>query len=152
MKMFKKLMAIALVGVMALSMLTGCAITEKMYEDDVRDALKGALGAQKVESKHDANTAANNGFKKNKADGAKGTVIVDKTEYTYYTMQVDSYKKARQNADKLVAGLGLDSTKTKGKTLEVGVGLNTVDGSKGAKDTYYVTIAMKTSDLNTYKK
>ena len=27
MKMFKKLMAVALVGVMALSMLTGCAVT-----------------------------------------------------------------------------------------------------------------------------
>ena len=151
MKMFKKLMAVALVGVMALSMLTGCAITEKMYEDDVRDALKGALGAQKVESKKDANKAANDGFKKEKADNASGTVTVDGKEYTYYTIEVDSYKKARQNADKLVDGLGLDSSKTKGKTLEVGVGLNTVDGGKNADDTYYVTVAMKTTDLAKYQ-
>lgn len=151
MKMFKKLMAVALVGVMALSMLTGCAITEKLYEDDVRVALKGALGAEKVESKKEANDAANKGFKADKNDDATGTVTVDKTEYTYYTMKVDSYKKARQNADELVAGLQLDSTKTKGKTLEIGVGLNTVDGGKDAKDTYYVTVAMKTTDLAKYQ-
>ena len=148
MKMFKKIMAVALVGVMALSMLTGCAITEKMYENDVRDALKGALGAQKVESEKDADKAANDGFKEDKATG---TVTVDGKEYTYYTIEVDSYKKARQNADKLVKGLRLDSNKTKGETLEVGVGLNTVDGDKNADDTYYVTVAMKTTDLAEYR-
>ena len=39
MKMFKKLMAIALVGVMALSMLTGCAITDSIKEKALRNAL-----------------------------------------------------------------------------------------------------------------
>ena len=37
MKMFKKLMAVALVGVMALSMLTGCAVKN---ENDMKSALK----------------------------------------------------------------------------------------------------------------
>lgn len=37
MKMFKKLMAVALVGVMALSMLTGCAVKN---ENDMKNALK----------------------------------------------------------------------------------------------------------------
>lgn len=37
MKMFKKLMAVALVGVMALSMLTGCAVKN---ENDMKKALK----------------------------------------------------------------------------------------------------------------
>lgn len=39
MKMFKKLMAIALVGVMALSMLTGCAITDAIKENALRKGL-----------------------------------------------------------------------------------------------------------------
>ena len=39
MKMFKKLMAIALVGVMALSMLTGCAVTDSIKEKALRNAL-----------------------------------------------------------------------------------------------------------------
>ena len=37
MKMFKKIMAVALVGVMALSMLTGCAVKN---ENDMKSALK----------------------------------------------------------------------------------------------------------------
>ena len=39
MKMFKKIMAVALVGVMALSMLTGCAVTDSLKEKALRDAL-----------------------------------------------------------------------------------------------------------------
>lgn len=39
MKMFKKIMAVALVGVMALSMLTGCAVKN---ENDMERALKAA--------------------------------------------------------------------------------------------------------------
>jgi outer membrane lipoprotein-sorting protein len=42
MKMFKKIMAVALVGVMALSMLTGCAITNAIIEDKAEDALENA--------------------------------------------------------------------------------------------------------------
>lgn len=42
MKMFKKLMAVALVGVMALSMLTGCAVTNSIVEDKAEKALENA--------------------------------------------------------------------------------------------------------------
>ena len=42
MKMFKKLMAVALVGVMALSMLTGCAVTNAIAEDKAEKALENA--------------------------------------------------------------------------------------------------------------
>lgn len=42
MKMFKKLMAVALVGVMALSMLTGCAVTNAVAEDKAKSALENA--------------------------------------------------------------------------------------------------------------
>lgn len=42
MKMFKKIMAVALVGVMALSMLTGCAVTNAIAEDKAKSALENA--------------------------------------------------------------------------------------------------------------
>lgn len=42
MKMFKKLMAVALVGVMALSMLTGCAVTDAIVEKQAEKALEHA--------------------------------------------------------------------------------------------------------------
>lgn len=42
MKMFKKIMAVALVGVMALSMLTGCAVTNAIVEDKAVKALENA--------------------------------------------------------------------------------------------------------------
>ena len=40
--MFKKIMAVALVGVMALSMLTGCAVTNAIAEDKAEKALENA--------------------------------------------------------------------------------------------------------------
>lgn len=45
MKMFKKLMAVALVGVMALSMLTGCAVTDAIVEKQAEKALEHAYTA-----------------------------------------------------------------------------------------------------------
>lgn len=42
MKMFKKIMAVALVGVMALSMLTGCTVTNAIAEDKAEKALENA--------------------------------------------------------------------------------------------------------------
>ena len=48
MKMFKKLMAIALVGVMALSMLTGCAIGDAVQEKQLLNALNDAGTTTKV--------------------------------------------------------------------------------------------------------
>ena len=48
MKMFKKIMAVALTAVMALSMLTGCAVTDKFVADAVKTALTNATNAQGV--------------------------------------------------------------------------------------------------------
>ena len=46
MKMFKKIMAVALVGVMALSMLTGCAVTDAIAEKQAEKALENAWKTQ----------------------------------------------------------------------------------------------------------
>ena len=43
MKMFKKIMAVALVGVMALSMLAGCAVTDAVKERQLRRAWRWQL-------------------------------------------------------------------------------------------------------------
>lgn len=48
MKMFKRLMTIALVGVMALSMLTGCAIGDAVHEKQLLNALNDAGTTTKV--------------------------------------------------------------------------------------------------------
>lgn len=50
MKMFKKIMAVALVGVMALSMLTGCAVTNAIAEDKAEKALENAWKTEKNEN------------------------------------------------------------------------------------------------------
>lgn len=42
MKMFKKIMAVALTAVMAVSMLTGCAVTNAIAEDKAKSALENA--------------------------------------------------------------------------------------------------------------
>lgn len=42
MKMFKKIMAVALTAVMAVSMLTGCAVTNAIAEDKAQSALENA--------------------------------------------------------------------------------------------------------------
>lgn len=48
MKMFKKIMAVALTAVMAVSMLTGCAIGDAIHEKQLLDALNNAGTSVKV--------------------------------------------------------------------------------------------------------
>lgn len=51
MKMFKKLMAVVLTGVMAVSMLTGCALTDAVRDKAVEKALESKLSGNGVEVK-----------------------------------------------------------------------------------------------------
>ena len=51
MKMFKKLMAVALTAVMAVSMLTGCALTDAVRDKAVEKALESKLSGDGVEVK-----------------------------------------------------------------------------------------------------
>lgn len=48
MKMFKKLMAVVLAGVMAVSMLTGCAISDKFVSDAAKDAVSAMANGATV--------------------------------------------------------------------------------------------------------
>lgn len=103
MKMFKKLMAIALVGVMALSMLTGCAITDSIKEKALRDAL---------------GTAASIGLGNGKTVTFKGDDDLDKVA-----------KKATENvtyADPIVLN-SVDKTKYAVACVEIKKSTNTAD-------------------------
>lgn len=168
MKMFKKLMAIALVGVMALSMLTGCAVTDKLKNDHVLDAMSDVASAYakkddtstvdtiKFESKTSLNTELKNLLKDAKAEdvekyeGGKvvdGKYIVTAVEIEKSTSSVSEFKNY---ALEILAGLGQNGFEAKselsnnGKTATFKAGVK-VDGFKTAdgKTVYYAVVLVE---------
>lgn len=171
MKMFKKLMAVALVGVMALSMLTGCAVTDKLKNDHVLDAMSDVASAyakrdetSKVdtikfesESKSSLNTELKNLLKDAKAedvekyDGGKvvdGKYIVTAVKIEKSTSSVSEFKNY---ALEILAGLNQTGFEAKaelsnsGKTATVKAGVK-VDGFKTAdnsKTVYYAVVLVE---------
>ena len=153
MKMFKKLMAIALVGVMALSMLTGCAVTDSIKEK----ALRNALG-----------TAASIGLGSGKTVTFKGDDDLDKVakkaadKVTYanpivlntvdakYAVACVEIKKSTNTADEFEKGyakellqkLGVKGFMPKEGTNKVGVKFFNLDEKAANKTTthYYVVV------------
>lgn len=168
MKMFKKIMAVALVGVMALSMLTGCAVTDKLKNDHVLDAMSDVASAYakrdetikvdtiKFESKSSLNTELKNLLKDAKAedvekyDGGKvvdGKYIVTAVKIEKSTSSVSEFKNY---ALEILAGLDQTGFKAKtemsnnGKTATVKAGVK-VDGFKTAdsKTVYYAVVLVE---------
>lgn len=169
MKMFKKIMAVALVGVMALSMLTGCAVTDKLKNDHVLDAMSDVASAYvkrdetskvdtiKFESKSSLNTELKNLLKDAKAedveqyDGGKvvdGKYIVTAVKIEKNTSSVSEFKNY---AMEILAGLHQTAFEAKaelsnsGKTATVKAGVK-VDGFKTAdnsKTVYYAVVLVE---------
>ncbi len=168
MKMFKKIMAVALVGVMALSMLTGCAVTDKLKNDHVLDAMSDVASAYakrdetskvdtiKFESKSSLNTELKNLLKDAKAedvekyDGGKvvdGKYIVTAVKIEKSTSSVSEFKNY---ASEILAGLNQTAFEAKtemsnnGKTATVKAGVK-VDGFKTAdsKTVYYAVVLVE---------
>ena len=154
MKMFKKLMAIALVGVMALSMLTGCAVTDSIKEKALRNALGSAasmiLGTGKtVTFKGDddldkvAKKAAEN---LTYAD----PIVLNKVDETKYAVACVEIKKSANTADEFEKGyarelltqLGQSGFVAKEGTNKVGVKFFNLDEKAANKTTthYYVVV------------
>ena len=125
MKMFKKIMAVALTAAMAVSMLTGCAFTDKLKNDHVLDAMSDVATAYakkdtsskvetvKFESKSSLNTELKNLLKDATAediankyeDGmvtADGKYIVTAVEIEKSTSSVSDFKNY---ATELLGGL-----------------------------------------------
>lgn len=151
MKMFKKLMAIALVGVMALSMLTGCAVTDSIKEKALRDALGTtasiALGkgeSVKFKGDDDLDKVAKNAVKDLTYADVATITVADKAyavvEIKKGTNTADEFEKgyARDLFGKLVA----TGFKNEKGTHKVGVKFFDVDEKTAEKTTthYYVIV------------
>ena len=128
--------AVALVGVMAVSMLTGCALSDKIAEKQVLNAMSTVVGAT-VKSDDDAEKAA--GEAKKAAIKAAGDKFGDEAAEAVaayntnvkitkdgkdveYKVVVKQYKKsedAKDYAQDLVKGLGLEMHKKATVGVEV---------------------------------
>ena len=121
MKMAKKLLAVVLTGVMALSMLTGCALSDKIKANALEDALNSdqvktaaevAGQTAEKETKYDYKSALNsiagdawkdeNGMKSGKAENFATTYADKLTAYTknntnYFVYVVDVTKVKTSN-------------------------------------------------------
>ena len=121
MKMAKKLLAVVLTGVMAVSMLTGCALSDKvkanalenaLNSDQVKNAAEAAGATAEKETKYDYKSALNsiagdawkdeNGMKSGKADNFATTYADKLTAYTknntnYFVYVVDVTKVKTSN-------------------------------------------------------
>lgn len=168
MKMFKKIMAVALTAVMAVSMLTGCAFTDKLKNDHVLDAMSDVASAYakkddtstvdtiKFESKSSLNTELKNLLKDAKAEdvekyeGGKvvdGKYIVTAVEIEKSTSSVSEFKNYALD---ILAGLGQNGFEAKselsnnGKTATFKAGVK-VDGFKTAdsKTVYYAVVLVE---------
>ena len=172
MKMFKKIMAVALTAVMAVSMLTGCAFTDKLKNDHVLDAMSDVASTYakrdetstvdtiKFESKTSLNTELKNLLKDAKAEDVEkyenGKVVtVNDNKYIVTAVEIEkstsSVSEFKNYATEILAGLnqtGQTGFKAKtemsnnGKTATVKAGVK-VDGFKTADSkTVYYAVVL----------
>lgn len=171
MKMFKKIMAVALTAVMAVSMLTGCAFTDKLKNDHVLDAMSDVASTYakrdetstvdtiKFESKTSLNTELKNLLKDAKAEDVEkyenGKVVtVNDNKYIVTAVEIEkstsSVSEFKNYALEILAGLGQTGFEPKtelsnnGKTATVKAGVK-VDGFKTAdsKTVYYAVVLVE---------
>lgn len=172
MKMFKKIMAVALTAVMAVSMLTGCAFTDKLKNDHVLDAMSDVASAYakkddtnkvdtiKFESKTSLNTELKNLLKDAKAENVEAyeggkVVTVNDNKYIVTAVEIEkstsSVSEFKNYALEILTGLNQDGVKAKtemsnnGKTATFKAGVK-VDGFKTAdnsKTVYYAVVLVE---------
>ena len=175
MKMFKKIMAVALVGVMALSMLTGCAVTNAIAEDKAEKALENACKTVTGETVNFKSLSVGSSVTSPvKADIKNGTILL-KDDETYaktvksgdkvYTVvvvtepksatKIENWKNVALNVlnAAIAQGEGIHFEGTNDKTAKVNVivdleGKDKTDNSK--KDTYAMFVFA--ADKATYNK
>lgn len=180
MKMFKKIMAVALVGVMALSMLTGCAVTNAIAEDKAEKALENACKTVMGETVNFKSLSVGSSVTSPvKADIKNGTILL-KDDETYaktvksgdevYTVvvvtepknatKIENWKKVAFNVLKAAIEKGMiDQTEgihfegTNDKTAKVNVIVDLEGKDKtdnSKKDTYAMFVFA--ADKATYNK
>ena len=127
MKAFKKLMAAALVCVMALTMLTGCAVSDNLVEKALVNKLN-AVSAVSYKHKTDLDDEAQKAWDENKDKSnvaASITIGTDKVVYNFVIVKKpgskatdkDSWGTQAKEADKILATSATNSD----KKIEIGV-------------------------------
>ena len=159
MKMFKKIMAVALTAVMAVSMLTGCALGDAAKQD----ALIKALNSDSVKSKYtyssaDYESAAKDVWKNRLGKGEKvelkdGKMVFNAqhngTNYVCYVVETpDSAKKAvNWAADaKLidqVMSVSAEKTGDKKDKIKIDVTFESYKAQGAEKSTHYAIVIAK---------
>lgn len=124
MKAFKKLMAAALVCVMALTMLTGCAVSDNLVEKALVNKLN-AVSAVSYKHKTDLDDEAQKAWDENKKE-TSGIILIgnDKVAYNYVIVkkpskatEKNSWGEQAKKADKVLATSPTNSD----KKIEIGV-------------------------------
>ena len=166
MKMFKKIMAVALVGVMALSMLTGCAVTNAIIEDKAETALENAWSTEKKEVVNfkSGKFAGTDAYEKAKKDVENGTVKVKDGEATLFTQSDANYTvvvvaepssaKKVKNWNGLAktvlvtagwnTGIYVNGTNSKTAKVDIVTGIKGKNATEDKNDTYTIFVFAKT--------
>ncbi len=168
MKMFKKIMAVALVGVMALSMLTGCAVTNAIIEDKAETALENAWSTEKKEVVNfkSGKFTGTDAYKKAKKAVEEGSVKVKDGEAKLYFQDKDytvvvvaepsSAKKVKNwnglaktvlETAKWNTGVWVEGTNSKTAKVDIVTGIKGKNATEDKNDTYtiFVFAASKTA-------
>ena len=120
MKAFKKLMAAALVCVMALTMLTGCAVSDNIAEKKLVDMLN-AKGTASYTHKTDLDDEAKKAYDENKGKESIGTIVIDKVVYNYVIVKKPDSDNRADKAKVVDTALAKTSVKNKDSKIEIGV-------------------------------
>ena len=164
MKMAKKLLALVLTGVMAMSMLTGCALSDKVKAEAIEDALnsKGVQGTVDVTYKYnkDLNDEAEKVWTDatlmNKTVSAEKTTltkaVIGTKNYGYVVVEVPEDAKKNlswvTSAGKIDTALNnkIDDYQNKDTTGKVKFGVKFVDnGKKDDQKVNYVIVVFETN-------
>lgn len=123
MKAFKKLMAAALVCVMALTMLTGCAVGDNLVEKALVNKLND-VSAVSYKHKTDLDDEAQKAWDENKDKESSGIITISNVVYNYVIVKKpsdatkkDSWGDKAKKADVILS----TSAKNSDKKIEIGV-------------------------------
>ena len=123
MKAFKKLMAAALVCVMALTMLTGCAVGDNLVEKALVKKLN-AVSAVSYKHKTDLDDEAKKAWDENKDKKESGIITISNVVYNYVIVKKPS-DATKENSwgekAKKADGVLSTSAKNSDKKIEIGV-------------------------------
>ena len=143
MKAFKKLMAAALVCVMALTMLTGCAVGDNIAEKKLVDMLNDK-GTASYTHKTDLDDEAKKAYDENKGKESSGTIVIEKVVYNYVIVKKPDSDNRADKAKVVDTALAKTSVKNKDSKIEIGV---KVVGS----DNDYISVVAKALDQSAAK-